>query len=414
MECRLVALHTAYYRIYSKEYDSIDTKDMPRLLSSYSLAPDVIDIERYYTSSHHKDQDIIDSIQQDTSLPKGNYYLYTKDIEQSLKIQIDFYTRVRGYNALNICTSDTNTQYKISYYNNPLDNIPYPKGTTFLTTPNTPIPTYHTDERVKIFLKGNKTYKDFILKLKQKIDSIQSQYEIERVRLEVGYDTGEMVLEIVRKWEYRGGGNSNADNWATISEFTLLKDGKILKDSNNQDIKGYIVEPAGINPNCVGNNLSPEQQQKTSGSDTRIPAGEYEVFWRYSDSAVSADEGYLKEIGISNFNKKIVLELRAINGTDIGNRGGILIHVGNTGTDSLGCLMPNKNTTQDANKHYNGGSGSTEKTKQLITAIIQHDPQSYINANNKSEFKEKTEDVVVKNFKILIREENIEINPKEK
>lgn len=206
-----------YYRIYSKEYDSIDTKDMPRLLSSYSLAPDVIDIERYYTSSHHKDQDIIDSIQQDTSLPKGNYYLYTKDIEQSLKIQTDFYTRVRGYNALNICTSDTNTQYKISYYNNPLDNIPYPKGTTFLTTPNTPIPTYHTDERVKIFLKGSKTYKDFILNLKQKIDSIQSQYEIERVRLEVGYDTGEMVLEIVRKWEYRGGGNSNADNWATIT-----------------------------------------------------------------------------------------------------------------------------------------------------------------------------------------------------
>ena len=111
-----------------------------------------------------------DSMKQDTSLPKGSYYLYTKDIEQSLKIQIDFYTRARGYNALNIYTIDTNNQYKISYYNNPLDNIPYPKGTTFLTTPNAPIPTYHTDERVKIFLKGSKTYKDFILNLKQKID----------------------------------------------------------------------------------------------------------------------------------------------------------------------------------------------------------------------------------------------------
>ena len=129
----------------------------------------------------------IDSMKQDTSLPKGSYYLYTKDIEQSLKIQTDFYTRARGYNALNIYALDTNNQYKISYYNNPLDNIPYPKGTTFLTTPNTPIPTYHTDERVKIFLKGSKTYKDFILNLKQKIDSIQSQYEIERIRLEVGY-----------------------------------------------------------------------------------------------------------------------------------------------------------------------------------------------------------------------------------
>ena len=409
--------NTAYYRIYSKEYDVIDAQDIPKLFSSYSLTLGIIDTERYYKSNHLKEQDILESMKQDTSLPKGSYYLDIKDIEESLKIRTDYlYTRASGYKALNIYTIDTpNNQYKISYFNNPLDNIPYPKGTTFLTTPNTPIPTYHTDERVKIFLKGSKTYKDFILNLKQKIDNLKTQgYEMERVRLEVGYGTGEMVLEIVRKWEYRGGGNSNADNWATISEFTLLKDGKILKDSNNQDIKGYIVEPAGINPNCVGNNLSPEQQQKTSGSDTRIPAGEYEVFWRYSDSAVSADEGYLKEIGISNFNKKIVLELRAINGTDIGNRGGILIHVGNTGTDSLGCLMPNKNTTQDANKHYNGGSGSTEKTKQLITAIIQHDPQSYINANNKSEFKEKTEDVVVKNFKILIREENIEINPKEK
>ena len=138
----------------------------------------------------------IDSMKQDTSLPKGSYYLYTKDIEQSLKIQIDFYTRARGYKALNIYTIDTNNQYKISYYNNPLDNIPYPKGTTFLTTPNTPIPTYHTDERVKIFLKGSKTYKDFILNLKQKIDSIQSHYidsiqshyETERIRLEVGYE----------------------------------------------------------------------------------------------------------------------------------------------------------------------------------------------------------------------------------
>ena len=203
---------------------------MPRLLSSYplasySLASDVIDTEKYYKSNHHKDQDIIDSMKQDTSLPKGSYYLYTKDIEQSLKIQIDFYTRARGYKALNIYTIDTNNQYKISYYNNPLDNIPYPKGTTFLTTPNTPIPTYHTDERVKIFLKGSKTYKDFILNLKQKIDSIQSHYEIERIRLEVGY--GEEESEQLSKY-------FTLDEMVETNHKSLISSNKnFLLDSNN-------------------------------------------------------------------------------------------------------------------------------------------------------------------------------------
>ncbi|WP_114997708.1 hypothetical protein [Helicobacter fennelliae] len=179
----------AYYRIYSKDYDVIDKQDIPKLFSSYSLTYDILDTEKYYQSNHLKEQDIIVSMKQDTSLPKGSYYLYTKDIEQSLKIQTDYLYRARGYKALNIYTIDTNNQYKISYHSNPLDNIPYPKGTTFIIAPNTPIPTHYTDKKVKICLKGSRTYKDFILNLKQKIDTIQSQYEIERVRLEVGYES---------------------------------------------------------------------------------------------------------------------------------------------------------------------------------------------------------------------------------
>ncbi|QOQ91224.1 N-acetylmuramoyl-L-alanine amidase [Helicobacter cinaedi] len=179
----------AYYRIYSKDYDVIDKQDIPKLFSSYSLTYDILDTEKYYQSNHLKEQDIIVSMKKDTSLPKGSYYLYTKDIEQSLKIQTDYLYRARGYKALNIYTIDTNNQYKISYHSNPLDNIPYPKGTTFIIAPNTPIPTHYTDKKVKICLKGSRTYKDFILNLKQKIDTLKTQgYEIDKVKLEVGYE----------------------------------------------------------------------------------------------------------------------------------------------------------------------------------------------------------------------------------
>ncbi|WP_133246594.1 NlpC/P60 family protein, partial [Helicobacter cinaedi] len=190
----------AYYRIYSKDYDVIDKQDIPKLFSSYSLTYDILDTEKYYQSNHLKEQDIIVSMKQDTSLPKGSYYLYTKDIEQSLKIQTDYLYRARGYKALNIYTIDTNNQYKISYHSNPLDNIPYPKGTTFIIAPNTPIPTHYTDKKVKICLKGSRTYKDFILNLKQKIDTLKTQgYEIDKVKLEVGYESELLWIAIAKK-----------------------------------------------------------------------------------------------------------------------------------------------------------------------------------------------------------------------
>ena len=112
------------------------------------------------------------------------------------------------------------------------------------------------------------------MNLKQKIDTLKTQgYEMERVRLEVGYGTGEMVLEVVRKWEYSPN-NADFQYWATISEFSLKLDGEIVKDSENQEIKGYIIEPAGMNPEI---NKTAEEQQKTAGGDIRIPAGEYEL-----------------------------------------------------------------------------------------------------------------------------------------
>ena len=183
------------------------------------------------------------------------------------------------------------------------------------------------------------------------LQNLTNKYKVElentnnEIRVEVKYES-QMVLEVVRKWEYSPN-NQNFAYWATISEFTLKKDGDIMKDSQGKDIKGYIIEPAGINPHRMGK-LSQNQQQTTSGSDTRIPAGEYRVFWRYvSKSSISADENYIKQIGISKFNKRILLELYADNQSNMGARSEILIHIGNTGKDTLGCLMPNRALTID-------------------------------------------------------------------
>lgn len=51
-------------------------------------------------------------------------------------------------------------------------------------------------------------------------------------------------------------------------------------------------------------------------------------------------------------------------------------------------------------------------TEKLMTAIIKHDTQSYINANNKEYFTNKQTEVIVKNFIITIRDDDITIYPK--
>lgn len=159
-------------------------------------------------------------------------------------------------------------------------------------------------------------------------------------------------------------------------------------------LKGYIIEPAGYNPK---KSETAEQQQKTAGSDTRIPAGEYEVFWRESSKKVKKDGKFLGKLPVE-FKSGFVLELRAINGTNMGKRKDILIHIGNTGKDTLGCLMPNKTYAN------NVASGSVEMTEKLIGAIIRHDPQSYVNA---TKAYIRTNENVVKNFIIRITEQII-------
>lgn len=283
---------------------------------------------------------------------------------------------------------------------------------------------------------------------------LTEEKEYQGVKVEVG--KGEMVLEVVRKWEYRGDNNTN--KWATISEFKLLK-------NNVELLNGGIVEPAVTNPhpNRKGHNLAPEQQQKIEGSDTRIPAGEYKVFWKYSTKQVYARSAIdlefidlLKLNGIclkndvrdfsinphsinkgknqtydnnrkellhdktDNFKKQhdwdthshIMPELKAINGTDMGSRSGILIHNGDNGIWSEGCLLPGELENEVEPKGHKNNNGLYQetllKTMQVIKLLIEHDIEAYRN------YAKGESQSTIRNFIVKIKEENIKIYPKNK
>ena len=290
---------------------------------------------------------------------------------------------------------------------------------------------------------------DLAAESKQFFNAMQSLYkkyknELESmgnvIKLEVGYGTGEMVLEVVRKWEYSPN-NEDFKYWATISEFTLLKDNKLLKDSQNQDIKGYIIEPAGMNPTI---NKIAEEQQKTAGGDIRIPAGEYEVFWKKSDTSKPAlmienpnNKGVylndlqntIRDLGINieqiscnaaackhnNDNRKsfgtkhihIVPQLKPknTNTTIIGkSRDGILIHYGDTGEWSTGCLLPVNELRWKKERWIAKDRDSTiNAVARLYVAMIKHDTEAFKNyifgANN---FTKST----IKKFIVRIKEQD--------
>lgn len=206
-----------------------------------------------------------------------------------------------------------------------------------------------------------------------------------------------IILEVVRKWEYRCFADS--DQWITVSEFKLTKNNKVVQDFQNKDIKGYIVEPAGINPKRL-NDGKPLEQQKASNSDTRIPEGEYEIFWRASSKKIKKTGNFLGKLPVV-LNNGFAPELRKIGGAYIYERRDILIHIGNKGRDTLGCLMPNK-TFNYSNTAILGESG--EMTERLIGAIIRHDYKSYINAY-KTNSHNRTNNNVVKNFIVKIKDQ---------
>ena len=141
------------------------------------------------------------------------------------------------------------------------------------------------------------------------------------------------IIKLIRKWEYNSGINSTS---STVGEFCV---------SDDPNIHGYIAEPYG-------------PSSKERGLDKRIPVGEYNLKWR--TSTAFGKNKYKK--------KKITLEYGFPNlyNEDVPSDRGILIHIGNTGKDTTGCLLPGDKLKINGKNTIVGVSDSTGAFVKLI------------------------------------------------
>ena len=157
------------------------------------------------------------------------------------------------------------------------------------------------------------------------IEGFGYYYKTEVAKLKVEY----YYLYVIRQWEYKKGPHANQ---ATISTFYI----------EGTDIKGYILEPIG-------------ESTTTSGLDQRIPVGKYNLQWHVSKKYNKGKykDKYLKYGFPKLYNEKVPAS-RAI-----------LIHRGNSGAHSLGCLL------SGTGKNLNNSqvTGSTNAFNRIIDFI---------------------------------------------
>lgn len=125
----------------------------------------------------------------------------------------------------------------------------------------------------------------------------------------------------------------------TFGKVSVTRDGKEI-------YKCYSIEPAG--EDCV-----------ERGKDRRIPQGEYKTFIRYSP----------------RFKK----DLRCLFNDDVPSDRHILIHAGNTGKDTEGCILLGKKVVT------NGVSESVMSLKELNTLINKDEEVKVVIKNNITE-----------------------------
>ncbi|WP_281991295.1 DUF5675 family protein [Aquimarina aggregata] len=143
------------------------------------------------------------------------------------------------------------------------------------------------------------------------------------------------VINIVRKWEHWTGINSSS---TTIGSFSI----------GDSDIEGYIAEPHG-------------KATEDSGKDKCIPLGTYKMVWHTSNKFPKNKYVSKGEAELENGFPKIYNE-------NLSKSRGILIHIGNTGQHSEGCLLPGSSLKKE-NDEVVGVSNSTDKFYQLIEYI---------------------------------------------
>ena len=381
-----------------------------------------------------------------SKIPEGEYYIMANDIKtnpynstEALNTQGSKYMHIYPYYNLDFYTEELfnkaiNTAHNImeavGNYNNFLTSYLIHGGTDYEDNYGIDLSSNVTTFCNNLTTLVNDTYKDKLYKVYGKVP----------IKLEVKYSRI-LVLSLNRKWEIQLG---NPESWSTISEYALFCGGKILKDCQGNDIKGYIIEPASKNPVRSGNALPPEEQQKTARSDTKIPDGVYKVFWRLSGQAFfvhSNQEKHDHEILTNLYNTvcnlytsidsiicknsnckhsqrpkygtthiHVVPELFSDNhivGSERneGNREDVLIHYGLNGLWSEGCLLPTDNVDNISFPTKAASEWSTvSAVAKLMDAMINHDPQAFINYNKGKKYS------TIENFFInIVTDTNLKI-----
>ena len=231
------------------------------------------------------------------------------------------------------------------------------------------------------------TYKDKLYKVYGKVP----------IKLKVEY-SNRLILQILRLCEFRPA-NLSSEYWATIGRFELRKGNKIMKNIDGKEIKGYMIEPASFNKNS---DVQAEYQQITEATDTCVPTGQYKIFWKESPQFYFKLNNYkqleelINSLGIKTTGGrvKIMPEIyneeygisadTKIHGNNGQNRSLILIHSGNNGKDSTGCLLPNEKLKSSiSNETGLIACSSHPMLTSLFDAIITHDPYAFKKYGNK-------------------------------